>query len=125
MRKLRDRDKKDHAKLEGRIIKWKFSRLEHGKVFYGRIVGCHYDIGVTIVNDQNPEQNLTCMNGRLSPNGQKWWIENTNKQFQYDVGFQYLLECVRENKVYDCDEKLDRQHKSHKGNGNLFCAFGS
>jgi hypothetical protein len=104
---MRERDKKSYPQFEGRLIKWINSNFNEGKPIYGRVVGADYHIGVTIVNDSNPDQYLTCSNGPGSVQG-KVKIENVDRYMEkYDIGFQFFLNVMRSNGVYNVDEKKD------------------
>ncbi len=60
----------NYSMLEKREVAW-FSIKDHKYGSYtGIVVGCEFDIGITIVNKDNKEHNLTCLNGPSSPHGQ-------------------------------------------------------
>ena len=65
-----------YEELEGKTIVW-FENS--GKEYEGYVAGCDYDIGITIVDAEDKEHNLTCLNGPYSPNKEgydpEWYDE--------------------------------------------------
>ena len=118
---MRQRDKKSFPHLEGRIIMWKHSGKNSGKIHYVKIAGCDYDIGYSLVNPEDPTDMFTCVNGPLSPNKRAFHgIE------EHDIKFQYLLDVVRNNKIYVVDDREDilKQNGIVHGTGKMAaCAF--
>lgn len=102
---MRERDKKSHTHLEGRIITWKNDGLDGGRIFFSRVVGCDYHIGLTIVDATTPERNLTCFNGPLSKSGREKFNGIPGYQESYDKKFEYALKVIRSNGLYDTQVK--------------------
>ncbi|GAJ14278.1 unnamed protein product [marine sediment metagenome] len=61
---------KDFPELEGIIIDWYYPDQPDEKV-KGLVVGCNYDIGVTIVNADDKTDYLTCLKGPQTVGGRK------------------------------------------------------
>ena len=114
---MRNRDKKSFPHFEGRIIQWSSPRVGNGRIRYVRIIGCDYHIGYTLVNAEDSSANYTCVNGPLSPNSSKVDLE------EYEKNFQYFLDVVRGNKVYDVAEKMRILGKPIQEGSMANCAF--
>ena len=118
---LRKRDKKGYPQFVGRIIEWRNSGWENGKIQYVRVAGFDYDIGVTFVNVNDKTDNFTCLNGPLSPVRKK---ERCVSIPQYEKEFEYALTVLRTNSIYDVDEKNKLTGSRQLGFGMAGCAFG-
>jgi len=121
---MRQRDKKSYPQYEGTILKWHFSNSCVQKDAYVKIVGMDYDLGYTLVNADNLEENMTCINGPSSPNKDAREANADN----YDILFQYLLDCVRNKKTYDVDERrklADQEPAVSSGGAMASCVFNS
>ena len=57
-------EKKDYKSLIGKTVKYHY---RSGKVVTGIVVGVDSKIGLTIVNENNPDHYLVCLNGPNSP----------------------------------------------------------
>jgi len=55
----------DYSKLEGRVIDYIYN--DKGSSVKGEIVGCNYDVGMTVVSVDDKSRYLLCLNGPLSP----------------------------------------------------------
>ena len=55
---------RDYEKLEGRVINVKTS----GGPYFGRVIGCDPDIGITVVAVHNPNRYICCLIGPSAPN---------------------------------------------------------
>jgi len=121
---MRTRDKKSFPTYSGKIIQWKHEEFEDGKIYDVMIVAADYDIGYTLVNPNDHSDKFTCINGPLSPHGLLFGDITL-----YDKKFQYLLDCVRNNKIYTINELIDivgkGNHTLTGGNGVMMCAFSS
>jgi len=71
--------KTDFPELEGKIITF----IPNGEPVevQGVVVGCNYDIGITIVNAEDKTDKLVCMNGSVS----KYHIKNNYKRRFYSA----------------------------------------
>jgi len=117
---MRKRDKKAFPTYTGKILKWRNPHYKSHETFTLKIAMVDYNIGYTLVDINDPTDNFTCVNGPLSPHG----ISSKNIE-EYDKKFQYLLDCVRNNKIYDVEELykiIDHQEKPGWHIMN-FCAF--
>lgn len=87
---------KRYENLEGKIIDIR-SQSENIK---GRVVGCDYDIGITIVAKNDPGRHLACLNGPSSP----LWKNNGNKKSfrerRYRIMFSLIADQI-ETGVYN------------------------
>jgi len=121
---LRERDKKSYPQLEGRIVKWTYTRARGEKERYGRVVGCDYSIGITIVDDTDPEKNLTCLLGELAPERKEKNMPMTDEKRKiYDKGFAYFLKIMRNNQTFSVDDRCRLTGQQNKGGGMVGCAF--
>jgi len=116
---MRTRDKKSFPQHEGTILQYKYSRRKKGKIFYVKVAGMDYNIGYTLVDADDPTDIRTCFNGPLSPN-----IDDRDSKDEYDIAFGYLLECLREKKIYDVDYRRNLQGMFFSGGSMSSCAFG-
>jgi len=96
---MRKREKKSFPTYTGKILRWRNPHYQSYKTFTVKIAMVDYDIGYTLVDINDPKYNFTCVNGPLSPYG----LSSKNIA-EYDKKFQYLLDCVRNNKIYDVHE---------------------
>ena len=60
---------KSYEHLEGKIIDWRSPLYKGGKIFKVKVAGIDPDIGITLVNAEDPEDFFTCVNGPMSPQG--------------------------------------------------------
>lgn len=111
MAKLRERDKKSYPQFEGRIIKWVHPEDEN-TTHYARVAGCDYHIGVTLVEDANPNHRLSCFNGPSSADGMRKMEDVENYLEKYDVNFKYFLDVMRSNGVYNVQERKENLKKA-------------
>jgi len=82
---------------------WQNSRYsKRNEIQFVMIGGMDYDIGYTLLNPLNPNEFFTCINGPLSPN--KKGFRNIEK---HDIDFKYLLDCIRNNRIYNVDERKE------------------
>jgi len=115
---MRTRDKKSFPHLEGTILQWQHKNAKNGKIVYVKIAACDYDIGFTLVNAEDPKDNFTCVNGPLSPNKKSF-----RGYERYDKTFQYLLDCVRNKKIYNIQEKNEIIKFNPNQGSMASCAF--
>ena len=110
---MRKRDKKSFPKYEGKIIEWSNPGYNDGEIVQVKIAGCDYHIGYTLINPNDSDDFYTCMNGPCSPQAKeksdKW---DDAQQKRYDKQFEYLLNCIRNNKVYDVGEMYKFEGRS-------------
>ena len=106
---------RDYPELEGREIDY-IGGEEHTT---GIVIGCNYDIGVTVVSKSDKNHYLLCLVGPMSPNYPK---KNTVFRMGYRKCFNELIRCI-ERGVYH----VEINHKSVPTGGPPtaeFCAFG-
>ena len=72
---------KDFSELEGKEIDYV---CNNGKILKGIVIGCDYDIGITVVNKDHKDHNLVCLNGASSPN-KKAYSEEAYKTYFFCV----------------------------------------
>lgn len=89
---INERYMRSFPELEGKVITWK-----QGKTQYkGRIVGCDYWIGITIVNDDNPNMYLTCFYGPLSANGKAIIKKYGEERYsRFPERFAIMVEAIK------------------------------
>lgn len=75
-------EQKDFPELEGKEIKLIGSNREP---LTGIVAGCNWDIGITIVDKDNPTEEIFCLNGPMSPNKQYYWEDVYNRDFYSNV----------------------------------------
>jgi len=68
----------------------------------GEVMGCNYDIGITVVNKKNKKDYMICLNGPSSPNFKNHGITET----QYKKMFELHIEQIKSGelnykKIYD------------------------
>ena len=115
---MRTRDKKSYPQHEGRILQYIYSRGKVAVIQYVKVAGMDYNIGYTLVDADDNTINKTCFNGPLSPNKR-----DQRPQEEYDIAFQYLLDCLRENKIYNVDDRRKLQGNEKRGGAMSACAF--
>ncbi|MCK9369220.1 hypothetical protein M0R04_04715 [Candidatus Dojkabacteria bacterium] len=121
---MRNRDKKSHPKLEGRIITFKNDNWKNGKIHFGRVIGCDYDIGITIVDIEDTDTKLCCLNGPASLHGKYKFINYLESMLTYDKSFEYILGVIRSNGLYDTQERRQRAGEPSNGYGEQnTCSF--
>ncbi|MCK9369221.1 hypothetical protein M0R04_04720 [Candidatus Dojkabacteria bacterium] len=120
---MRTRDKRTHNKFVGQNITWVNLNFNNGNPVHARVVGCDYFVGISIVNARYPKERLTCIHGPLSPKNREK-LKDPELLKQYERKFQYFLDIMRTNKVYDVDLKNDFTgiEKAPSGRINT-CAF--
>lgn len=102
----------DFSYLEGRTIFWR----QNSRMEIGIVAGCDYDIGISIVNRDNKEDQLSCLPGPSAP-GKMFLSEE-----HYDQIFEFMIEQI-ESEVYDsieCVKKRQELDKTYtRGEGAL------
>ena len=114
--------KRSYPELEGQHINWYNSKWNNGSEVDSIILGCDYHIGVTIVNAEDTTDNLTCMNGPLSPRFKDRPM--TRKQLIiYNKKFKLVLLMIAEG-FYDADIKRQVFKESKYPSGQMNnCSF--
>lgn len=79
---------KDYPELEGEPVKFTNTEMKYD----GKVVGCSYDIGITIVNAKDSKDYLVCINGPSSPN------EGYEKE-PYDKVFYTTIDMIKKGLV--------------------------
>ncbi len=67
--------------------------------YNGLIAGCDYDIGVTIVNKDDPREYLFCL---IGPSSTLWKTRNGSEK-AYKIYFEYIKKAF-EKEVFDFNE---------------------
>lgn len=116
---------KDYAKYEGKEVDF----ILHGEPVRAIVVGCDYDIGITIVEKDDPSHYLYCQIGPSAPNYKKPsgvpadyahgrmfnWVVNAiesgtldNAKLDHEIADTYNISpflfstCMQKPSVYSC-----------------------
>jgi hypothetical protein len=60
-------EQRDYPEFDDKIITYVDEDLNKGVPFKARVVGCSFDVGVTLVYSDNPKKYLLCYHGFSSP----------------------------------------------------------
>jgi hypothetical protein len=84
--------KTDYPELENKIIDYHHS---DGRFWMkGKVIGCNYHIGITIVDENTGEIYLVCIKGPSSPN-----YKENNPRCLYRKAFQRIVKGIQKGKV--------------------------
>lgn len=95
---MRAKDR-DYSMLEGKVIDY---ITWSGKKCRGLVIGCDYDIGITIVDVENKDHYLCCIHGPKDP----WYNKTYPGQHHtrlHKAGFFSTVRWIKKGKV---DEKM-------------------
>ena len=111
--------KRDYPELEGKEL---IFITYYGEEIPAIVIGCNYDIGVTIVRKNNPKEYLSCLIGDSAPNNPGGWTEE-----QYKRVFNYYVKSIEEG-YYDVKEASEMKKdiiglSSLRGPSADDCAF--
>lgn len=93
-----------YKSLEGKEIKY----FGGTKWYTGIIVGCNKDIGITVVDKNNPERKLICHNGPAT----KAYKENKIKKKNHLITFKKRIEKLRTG-VYISSREISDLYYGH------------
>lgn len=113
----------DYPELEGLVVDVPDGKEYSPPVTKGRVVGVNYHVGITIVNDDDPTQELACLNAKLHMNrGNGRWKDTR----AYDIIFFQTIAQLQTG-YFDAMEtdNLAFGGSSVNGFGSMTCAFGS
>jgi len=82
--------KSKYEKLEGKVVDYTYC----GDTIPARVIGIDPDIGITLVSDAEPTENLLCATGPLSP----LWRKHFSKQ-QYKESFKLLYKQIKSGRI--------------------------
>ena len=89
--------KRDYPELEGKYI---ILFLEDSKKI-GKVVGCNFDVGLTIVDANDKDNYLACFNGPLSPQVTKRGANGIRHMTEsYQVAFDAAVEMIEAGEMY-------------------------
>lgn len=98
------------------------------KTYNALVIGCDLDVGITIVNKENHDEFLLCINGRLSPVLEDGTYDP--KEFidgRYEKLHNYTVTCI-ERGVLDADEWTEKYGEIYNGAPGFpdknMCPFG-
>lgn len=107
----------DYSELEGKVIDFIH---DNGELVKCKIVGCEYDIGITIVNAKDKEDYLLCVIGPSSSLG-----EAVVDFRGYRKCFEYYIEQIKNGSI---DIAAAILHTAYRNRGSKpdinNCAFG-
>jgi len=110
---------RDYEKLEGRVINVKTS----GGPYFGRVIGCDPDIGITVVDINNPNHYLCCLIGPSAPNCSSRTDPKRNRLF-----FDRVVEWIENGCInnYEANKMYRKIFKKEPGVDptSETCAFG-
>ena len=109
--------KRDYPELEGKVVKCTDGINE----CFSRVVGCNYDIGITMVDADFQEKYTFCLHGPSSPK----WGEGRDKK-KHSIEFPVWVEMIERGHVdtayfYEKCGRKDFQNNPTKDN----CPFGA
>ena len=108
--------------LEGKLVRFSTERND----YTGKVIGCDYHIGITIIDVDDKNQYLTCIRGPLSVQGKKIMKERPLKYNTYPALFAEAVKAIQSG-VYVADRVkiLSGSPKAGTGAGPSACAFGA
>lgn len=113
MYELKEEDKRSYPELEGKVIRFTTSK-KSTKVTLGKVVGCDYYIGVTIVNADDQDDYLLCAHGPMSPIYKGKDRSCVDPQI-WDTRFALILETIKSEHL-DCQQYLSKDLIGRAGN---------
>jgi len=93
--------KRDYPELEGAV-----KYIDGNGTTDGIVIGCNYDIGVTIIDANNKDHYLLCGNGPFSPQQKN---NSCFNEIKYRTKFNIVIEMIK-NGIIDgskitCDKR--------------------
>lgn len=88
--------KKDYPELEGMIIDYKY---KNDNVRKGIVIGCNYDIGLTIVDKDDKDYYLLCFNGKESPGMKSGRLKITGDPRKYKMLFYSAVAQIKKGVI--------------------------
>ena len=108
-------------KLEGKIVRYK-NKWFHPFKFSALVVGCDPEIGITVVDNKNKNQNLYCLPGRSSNE----WHDSLDEC--YERCFESTVEMIKTGFI-DCEEveriRFGNIHGAEDIGSMFNCPYGS
>lgn len=95
--------KADYAELIGKEIIF----INYGDVYTARVVDCHYDIGITLINDDNTNEILMCLRSptrivqKAVAKGKRAEDVNDKTHKHYDAVFHAIVGMIKDGKYTD------------------------
>jgi len=110
----------DYSEFEGKVIKY---TMLGNREFDGLIVGCDYDIGITIVNAKDKKQYLYCL---LGPSSYPELYETDRDYSWYNEVFESGISMLKEGFldlriIHEIDKKYNESCVGVAGPDS--CAF--
>lgn len=115
---------KDYSELEGKIIKYVYA---DGTFKEGKIVGCDYDIGISIVNNEDVNHYLLCV---VLPGASNWEEEVKEEAEKAYKVFDKIIEMINTsdsiimNEILEFKKSLYNHPICELDPDKEFCAFG-
>ena len=85
--------KTDYEELEGKEIDYVY---KDGEKVKAKVVGCNYDIGISIVRSDNLSHHVVCFNGPMSP----LWDKRHHYANEYDTMFVLAVRMIEKGTVF-------------------------
>ena len=119
MCEMKEEDKRSYPELEGITIKFTAGK----NVSMGKVVGCDYYIGVTLINADDPKDYLVCAHGPMSPIYKGRDRSSVDPEI-WNTRFALILEAIK-NKHFDCEQYLSNDLIGKAGNqpSSRTCTF--
>ena len=120
-----DREKIDYSQYEGRVIRyvqqsdWPWANCD----FAGRVIGCDFYVGITIVDDSDPDKYLWCLHGPSSPMAKELYEEMPGIIEEYSAMFDEAVAGIEVGSIIrqiGLFEAVDGRHA-----GSDTCPFGA
>ena len=114
---------KSYEHLEGKIIDWRSPLYKEGKIFKVKVAGIDPDIGITLVNAEDPEDFFTCVNGPMSPQSRG---KSASAFANWEEEFNQRLEAI-EAGLYDMEKLFGERLRDYFDGGDApgpnHCSF--
>jgi len=81
----------DFSMYEGKLITVQYCNIE---TYTGKVVACDMDIGITVVNNNNPSHYLYCVTGPFAANGEDFSHDN------HYVNFFRRIEEIEQGEMF-------------------------
>lgn len=113
----------NYEDLIGKIIDWSSSNWENNKVFKVVVANIDPDLGISLVNPDDPKDTFTCLHGPSSPEYLNQRVTNESDLPWKEI-FEIMVETIRAGhyKVDEYDEAIGLRGGGGKCN-NPTCVF--
>ena len=107
----------NYEELERRILEREYGSI----VTICYVAGCDYDIGISIVYDNNRKKEAMCIHGKSSPFYKQYCDDIVGYADNYDEAFKFVIESIRKGKLDS--NKLDKIFNINDDGGTTYCAY--